>query len=80
MKIAMLAHVRQMWNSDLVSRTINRHNQLSWIRQVKILGSRRLIAVPIPRPGTPPVPPSLSVVHTAMTIARTHPCVSRRIK
>jgi hypothetical protein len=44
MKIKMLRHVRQLWNSSLVTREINRANQRKWIRQVRILGDRWLLA------------------------------------
>jgi hypothetical protein len=44
MNAKMLRHVRQLWNSPLVTREINRANQRKWIRQVRILGDRWLLA------------------------------------
>jgi hypothetical protein len=40
MNAKMLRRVRQLWNSPLVTREINRANQRKWIRQVRILGDK----------------------------------------
>jgi hypothetical protein len=49
MKVKMLRHVRELWNSPLVTREINRANQRKWIRQVRILGDRWLLAKNVER-------------------------------
>jgi hypothetical protein len=49
MKIKMLRRVRQLWNSSLVTREINRANQRKWIRQVRILGDKWLFAKHVDR-------------------------------
>ena len=49
MKINMLVRARRHFNNDLATRAQNRYNQRAWIRAVRILGDRWLLAVPIPR-------------------------------
>lgn len=44
MNTRMLTHVRALWNSPYVSQEINRANQRKWIRSVRILGNRWLLA------------------------------------
>jgi hypothetical protein len=53
MKTNMLTRARHYYNSDLVSRVQNRHNQRAWIRSIRLLGDRWLLAAPLTRPDTP---------------------------
>jgi hypothetical protein len=39
-----LRHVRQLWNVSYVPREINRANQLKWVRSVRLLGDKWLLA------------------------------------
>lgn len=45
MNTHMLCHVRQLWNNPMVSRELNRANQLKWVRSVRYLGDKWLLAV-----------------------------------
>ena len=47
MNIHHLRRVRRMFNSDMVSRSTNRHNQRAWVRSVRLLGRQWLLAQPI---------------------------------
>ena len=49
MKVNMLRHVRQMWNVPHVSQDINRANQRKWVRAVRRLGDKWLLAEHIER-------------------------------
>jgi hypothetical protein len=49
MNITMLRHVRQMWNVPHVSQDINRANQRKWVRAVRRLGDKWLLAKYIER-------------------------------
>jgi hypothetical protein len=42
-----LRRVRRMFNSDMVSRSTNRHNQRAWVKSVRALGRQWLLAQPI---------------------------------
>lgn len=42
-----LRRVRRTFNSDMVSRSTNRHNQRAWVRSVRMLGRQWLLAQPI---------------------------------
>lgn len=44
MKTRMLRRVREMFNTDLVPSHINRANQRKWVRAVRRLGDRWLLA------------------------------------
>lgn len=44
MNVRMLTHVRALWNSPDVPQSINRANQRKWIRSIRILGDRWLLA------------------------------------
>jgi hypothetical protein len=44
MNAKMLRHVRELWNSPLASREINRANRRKWIRSVRMLGDKWLLA------------------------------------
>lgn len=47
MNIKILSHVRQLFDSDHVPRHVNRHNQRQWVRSIRFLGDRWLIAKPV---------------------------------
>jgi hypothetical protein len=49
MNVRMLRHVRQMWNVDHVSQETNRANQRKWVRSVRLLGDKWLLAQHIER-------------------------------
>jgi len=49
MNISMLKRVRGLWNVDYVSKQQNRHNQLQWIKSVKTLGDKWLLAQHVQR-------------------------------
>ncbi len=49
MNTRMLAHVRQLWNCPYVPESINRANQRKWIRSVRMLGNKWLLAKHIER-------------------------------
>jgi hypothetical protein len=49
MKTRMLSHVRALWNSPHVPPAINRANQRKWIRSVRLLGDKWLLAKHIER-------------------------------
>lgn len=42
-----LCKARRLFNSDLVPRHVNRHNQRAWVRSVRLLG-RNWKALPVP--------------------------------
>jgi hypothetical protein len=44
MKTHILIRVRRHFNSDLVPAHINRRNQRAWVRAVRMLGDRWLLA------------------------------------
>jgi hypothetical protein len=49
MNTKMLSHVRALWNSPHVPSAINRANQLKWVRSVRQLGDKWLLAKHIER-------------------------------
>ena len=49
MNTKMLKHVRTLFNTDGVERRINRHNQLQWVRSIRFLGDKWLLATPVQR-------------------------------
>ena len=49
MKVNMLIKARCLWNVDYMPRKVNRSNQLKWIRAVRKLGERSLLAVKVER-------------------------------
>ncbi len=51
MNVRMLRHVRKLWNVAYMPREINRANQLKWVRSVRVLGDRWLLAKHIERKG-----------------------------
>ncbi len=51
MNVRMLRHVRKLWNVAYMPREINRANQRKWVRSVRVLGDRWLLAKHIERKG-----------------------------
>jgi len=49
MNTKMLKHVRQLFNAPHVDKRINRHNQRQWVRSVRFLGDKWLLAKPVMR-------------------------------
>lgn len=49
MKTNVLKHVRQLFNTQGVDVRINRHNQRQWVRSVRHLGDKWLLAKPVVR-------------------------------
>lgn len=49
MKTNVLKHVRQLFNTQGVDVRINRHNQRQWVRSVRYLGDKWLLAKPVMR-------------------------------
>ena len=49
MKTNVLKHVRQLFNTQGVDVRINRHNQRQWVRSVRYLGDKWLLAKPVQR-------------------------------
>lgn len=49
MKTEALKHVRQLWSNPLAPREINRANQIKWVRAIRQLGDRWLLAQPVGR-------------------------------
>jgi hypothetical protein len=44
MNIEVLRHVRRMWSNPLVSYETNRRNQIKWVRAIRMLGNKWLLA------------------------------------
>lgn len=49
MNTKMLTHVRQLFNTQGVDKRINRHNQRQWVRSVRYLGDKWLLAKHVQR-------------------------------
>jgi hypothetical protein len=49
MNTTVLKHVRSLFNVDYVPAHTNRHNQRQWVRSVRRLGNRWLLAQPVTR-------------------------------
>ena len=49
MKTEALRHVRQLWSNPLAPREINRANQIKWVRAIRQLGDRWLLAQQVVR-------------------------------
>lgn len=47
MNTTQLVRARRMFNSDWVAPQINRANRLAWVRSVRQLGDKWLLATPI---------------------------------
>ena len=51
MNTKILKRLREQFNSDLVSRETNRHNQREWVRSIRNLGDKWLLATPLSQGG-----------------------------
>jgi hypothetical protein len=49
MKTNVLTHVRKLYNTEGVDKRINRHNQRQWVKSIRYLGDKWLLAVPVQR-------------------------------
>jgi hypothetical protein len=49
MNTKMLRHVRTLYNTEGVDKRINRHNQRQWVRSIRFLGDKWLLATPVQR-------------------------------
>ena len=49
MNTKMLRHVRTLFNTEGVERRINRHNQRQWVKSIRHLGDKWLLATPVQR-------------------------------
>ena len=49
MNTKMLKHVRQLFNTKDVDNRINRHNQRQWVKSIRHLGDKWLLATPVQR-------------------------------
>jgi hypothetical protein len=49
MKVTVLRHVRQLFNVPYVPASTNRHNQRQWVRSVRQLGDKWLLAKKVER-------------------------------
>ncbi len=49
MNTKMLRHVRTLFNTEGVERRISRHNQRQWVRSIRFLGDKWLLATPVQR-------------------------------
>jgi hypothetical protein len=49
MNTKMLKHVRTLFNTEGVDRRINRHNQRQWVKSIRHLGDKWLLATPVQR-------------------------------
>ena len=49
MNTKMLKHVRTLFNTEGVEKRINRHNQRQWVRSIRHLGDKWLLATPVQR-------------------------------
>jgi hypothetical protein len=49
MNTKMLKHVRTLFNTEGVDKRINRHNQRQWVKSIRYLGDKWLLAKHIQR-------------------------------
>jgi len=49
MNTKMLKHVRTLYNTKDVDNRINRHNQRQWVKSIRYLGDKWLLATPVKR-------------------------------
>lgn len=49
MNVTVLRRVRKVFNSPYAPASVNRHNQRQWVRSVRQLGSKWLLAKPVER-------------------------------
>ena len=49
MNTKILKQAREMWNSEYVSLGTNRSNRIKWVRSLRMLGDKWLLAKPMER-------------------------------
>jgi hypothetical protein len=49
MNVIALRHVRKLYNSPYVTANANRHNQRAWVRSVRQLGDKWILAARVGR-------------------------------
>lgn len=49
MNVKVLRKVRTMWNVEYATREQNRYNQLMWVKSVRMLGDKWLLASSVER-------------------------------
>lgn len=49
MNTTALRYVRRLFNTEHVPARTNRHNQRQWVRSVRFLGDKWLLATPVAR-------------------------------
>lgn len=49
MNTTVLRHVRQLFNVPYAPASTNRHNQRQWVRSIRMLGDKWLLAKPVER-------------------------------
>ena len=52
MNTTMLKHVRTLFVHDMVPTSTARHNMRQWVRSVRMLGDKHLLAVKVPKKET----------------------------
>ena len=50
MNTTMLTRARRHFNSSFVPESTNRANRLKWVRSIRLLGDRWLLAQPVSKP------------------------------
>jgi hypothetical protein len=51
MNITALTLVRRLYNVDYAPRSVNRHNQRAWVKAIRTVGSKWLLATTINKKG-----------------------------
>lgn len=54
MKIKMLTKARQLWNTG--DTRLDRYNRIAWVRSIRRLGNKWLLAQHMPRKNKAPTP------------------------
>ena len=49
MNTAILKHVRSLFVREMVPKSTARHNMRQWVRSVRMLGDKHLLAVKVPK-------------------------------
>lgn len=52
MNTTRLAQARRLFDSPFTSREVNRANQLKWVRSIRLLGGKWLLATPLLSPNS----------------------------
>ena len=49
MNTAILKHVRSLFVREMVPKSTARHNMRQWVRSVRMLGDKHLLAIKVPK-------------------------------